>query len=45
MLWMRMAQSESPDTRLLLSLVRRRLALLSLYSEAQRTENSLRCAQ
>ena len=36
MLWMRMARSESPDTRLLLSLVRRRLALLSIYSAAQR---------
>ena len=31
-----MARSESPDTRLLLSLVRRRLALLSIYSAAQR---------
>ena len=35
MLWMRMARSESPDTRLLHSLVCRRLALLSIYS-AQR---------
>ena len=35
MLWMRMARSESPDTRLLHSLFRRRLSLLSIYS-AQR---------
>ena len=35
MLWTRMARSESPDTRLLHSLVRRRLALLCIYS-AQR---------
>ena len=46
MLWMRMAWSESPDTRLLHSLVRRRLALLSIYS-AQRLrdrEQSMLCA-
>ena len=42
-----MARSESPDTRLLLSLVRRRLALLSIYSAAQRLrdrEQSTLCA-
>ena len=47
MLWMRRARSESPDTRLLLSLVRRRLALLSIYSAAQRLrdrEQSTLCA-
>ena len=41
MLWMRMARSESPDTRLLHSLVHRRLALLSIYS-AQRLRDSER---
>ena len=46
MLRMRMAWSESPDTRLLHSLVRRQLALLSIYS-AQRLrdrEQSTLCA-
>ena len=46
MLWTRMARSESPDTRLLHSLVRRRLALLCIYS-AQRLrdrEQSTLCA-
>ena len=42
-----MARSESPDTRLLLSLIRRRLALLSIYWAAQRLrdrEQSTLCA-